>query len=413
MSIFLVFVIVFFSVCNVKNAFADIGHEIESDCIRDLTSHKQICLLHNILCMNQTHYLKVNDGKRNSSQSPQITIERYQKMHGLSAAVVSPEIVRNFTFRAGPWFHFDTWVIGAQFGHFISKFMQYYGVKIILENCGYVGNIKILMTHLTKQMARSLSSENYRLIMSLSLGTNSSLEMLDQENIVFAEKLESRHKQFQLLSQPSCFSNVIDWNNYETTFLSRYVASKWRENVYDQYKQIIKYPLSECPKHVRVISLIRNEGTCMRYARNLFIIDSILRRYGLTYENITFDSKASIPTILDTFSNFSLLISSHSSSLKNLIFARKGAAVIELRPGENDVRNPRNPFSEGLEHSDVIFKVSDGHIFSNDTTFAMTYRDDFYIKPDVFERDLKNVIRAQQQLCRDIPFQPIASIEPN
>eukprot|EP01033_Poteriospumella_lacustris_P010572 gene10572-7522_t len=129
--------------------------------------------------------------------------------------------------------------------------------------------------------------------------------------------------------------------------------------------------------------------------RNFYVIDAIIRKYGWTYENVSINSTSSDTTVLEAFSNFSLMITPHSSQLKNLVFARKGAVVVEVRPGNEF----RNPFGDGLEHTDVIYKLSPGHVYANHSKFAGTIRDDFLVRTDIFEKDLQNGLAEQHKLC--------------
>jgi hypothetical protein len=180
-------------------------------------------------------------------------------------------------------------------------------------------------------------------------------ELVNQKKVIFSSHLSNNDAKFELLPKPTCFQDFIQVGTFEVTFLSRFAASTWHRDVFARYSDIVKYPLSKCPNTVRVVHLLRTEGTSIREMRNFNVIDAIIRKYGWTYENVSINSTSSDTTVLEAFSNFSLMITSHSSQLKNLVFARKGAVVVELRPGANEFRNP---FGEGLEHTDVIYKLS-------------------------------------------------------
>lgn len=378
---------------------------IDHECTRELLSNPSMESFYPKFCINQTHYLHVRNDTKEVIDA--IILEKYKYQQGLGVAILHHSEVEHYPTLAGPWFNFDTWVIGTQFGHVASKLMQYYNLQILHESCSQNSSnqVKLIMTHFTAHLARTLdvnSTPNIHLIVSLVFGGNDTFHnMIEEKKIVFAEHLEHRNKQFVLLSQPTCFDGVFHFKSYETTFLSRYVADRWRQRVMEFHGPLLKYSLSECPRVVKVLSLIRNEGTCLRQIKNFHIVEEVLAEMGLTYENVTINSNTTAQAIVETFSGFSLMITSHSSALKNLIFSRKGAAVLELRPGEHEFRNP---FGDGLEHSDVFFKLSKGHRYSNSTgTHSMTYRDDFYVIKDVVVRDLKAVLHQQHTLCGYIP----------
>lgn len=370
------------------------------ECSRDDLFTPQNEIIFPRLCANQTHFLQICDSYAGCSNF-QLRVDPPLQQLGITVGTVPSSLVRNYTVRPGPWFNFESYVIGAQFGHIVSKFMQLYNLRVIMKECGFDQEIKIFMSHFTLNLAHALSTVNYKLIISLALGKNHSIDdMIQHKNIVFSEKLESFHKQFELLHEPSCFQDVIHWNSYETTFLSRFVADQWRRDVFDEYNHLLKYPLHECPKVEKVIFLYRNEGSGLRAAKNFDLIESVLREFGLAYHNESMDSRISVEKIFNIFSDSSLIISPHSSALKNLIFARKGTAVVELRPGAHEYRNP---FADGLEHTDVVYIFSKGHIYGNGTRFAGTYRDDYYVNEEIFRKDLREALRLQRLLCGHIP----------
>lgn len=324
--------------------------------------------------------------------------------HGLFSSIVDHKEVASYPVLPGPWFNFDTWVTVPQFGHVTSKLMQYYNLRLLLKNCGIQPDIKIFMSHFTQKSSTFLSSpnkDNLHLFTSIVFGQNHSFsELVNQNKVVFLSHLSAHERHFEVLPKATCFQDFIQVGSFEVTFLSRFAATMWRRDVFAQYSDIIKYPLSECPSTVRVINLQRSEVSNLREIKNFYVIDAIIRKYGWTYENVTVNSTSSDIAALQLFSSCSLMITPHSSQLKNLVFARKGAVVVELRPGANEVANP---FGDGLEHTDVIYKFSRGHTHANDTRFAGTYRDNVFVRTDIFEKDLHDGLAQQHKLCGLIP----------
>lgn len=382
----------------------ELAHRIDA-CAQELFTSNQRSVSP-LLCANQTHLLQLCDNhpKNTSCSLLSLPLDRYLTSHGLFSSVVDHKEVASYPILPGPWFNFDIWVTGPQFGHVTSKLMQYYNLRILLKNCGIQPDIKIFMSHLTQKSSAFLSSpkkDNFHLFTSVVFGHNHSFsELVDQNKVIFSSHISNTDAQFELLPKPTCFQDFIQVGNFEVTFLSRFAASTWRRDVFDQYSDVIKYPLSKCPNTVRVVHLMRTESY-RRDMRNFYVIEAIIRKYGWTYENVTVNSTSSDMDALQIFSNFSLMITSHSSQLKNLVFARKGAVVVELRPA-NEFRD-RNPFGEGLEHTDVIYKLSFGHVYANHTKFAGTLRDNFFVRPDIFEKDLQIGLAQQHKLCGMIP----------
>ena len=69
------------------------------------------------------------------------------------------------------------------------------------------------------------------------------------------------------------------------------------------------------------------------------------------------DEKMSLEAQVELFRSFGLLFSSHSSALKNLVFAAPHAAVVEVQP----TQTMTNAFLIDVHHFDVHYKISKGH----------------------------------------------------
>ena len=72
----------------------------------------------------------------------------------------------------------------------------------------------------------------------------------------------------------------------------------------------------------------------------------------------TLHGTAPLEDQVETFRSFGLLLSPHSSALKNLIFAHPNSAVLEIQPGRNAMSNA---FLIDIHHSDIHYEISDGH----------------------------------------------------
>jgi len=69
------------------------------------------------------------------------------------------------------------------------------------------------------------------------------------------------------------------------------------------------------------------------------------------------DGRSSLDEQVELFRSFGLLLSSHSSALKNLVFAAPHAAVVEVQP----TQTMTNAFLIDVHHFDVHYEISKGH----------------------------------------------------
>jgi hypothetical protein len=69
-------------------------------------------------------------------------------------------------------------------------------------------------------------------------------------------------------------------------------------------------------------------GTGLRKILNYDVVERVLRRNGIeTYHNVSVSGEDDTAGHVRVFSDFGLMIASHSSQLKNLIFAAKYVVI--------------------------------------------------------------------------------------
>eukprot|EP00123_Amoebidium_parasiticum_P020354 comp48294_c0_seq1/m.47617 comp48294_c0_seq1/g.47617 ORF comp48294_c0_seq1/g.47617 comp48294_c0_seq1/m.47617 type:complete len:489 (-) comp48294_c0_seq1:491-1957(-) len=182
----------------------------------------------------------------------------------------------------------------------------------------------------------------------------------------------------------------------------------WREFAAKSYAQYGYNNTAECPPP-RAVVLQRTEGTGRRMILNYDVLDRVFARHGMTYTNVSIGGEDGSDRQISLFNNFGLMVSSHSSQLKNLIFAPKNSIVIETRGVPADYM-ARSPFSMGVAGPlNVHFFVSNEHIpdysscpESHGCKTEKMYKTDYWLREDLFEMTLKKALAAQKEKCGDI-----------
>eukprot|EP01134_Creolimax_fragrantissima_P002515 CFRG2515T1 len=205
----------------------------------------------------------------------------------------------------------------------------------------------------------------------------------------------------------------IDTAQYERVMFTPQQGHTWRKYVVDNF------PLDKtafgllCPPPKAVV-LQRLEGSGLRQILNHDVLNRVLKRNGiLSYENVTVTGEDDTATHIKVFSEFGLMIASHSSQLKNLIFTRQNAIVIEVRGTPSGYLDP-SPFQVGMEELDIIFELNQDHIpdlsscpAEVDCKISKKYKTDFWLIEEQFEAGLRNALKRQKEKCGNVWSQPV------
>eukprot|EP00042_Codosiga_hollandica_P034335 m.239764 g.239764 ORF g.239764 m.239764 type:complete len:247 (-) comp54383_c0_seq1:70-810(-) len=161
-----------------------------------------------------------------------------------------------------------------------------------------------------------------------------------------------------------------------------------------------------CPTPSGVV-LVRKEGHGLRLVKNPDVLDRVLTKAGIKYRNVSLNYDTTSMFQISIFSNFGLIISSHSSQLKNSVFANDNTIILETKPVMF-----ADSFSDGTEHLNIIYKHSIGHapdlaqarshpVYASDADRAMI-ESDYYLDEKIFEADLREALAEQRRRCGDI-----------
>ncbi len=136
------------------------------------------------------------------------------------------------------------------------------------------------------------------------------------------------------------------------------------------------------------------------------VVDSVLYRLGISYVNVTLGASATGFEQMDLFSSVGLLISSHSSQLKNLAFATDNTIVVEVKA---DMYS--EAFSDGTQHMFLIYRHSIGHepdphdvnvTYANDLLSKARIYSKVILNETIFEQDVLWAMDQQRKRCGNI-----------
>jgi hypothetical protein len=123
---------------------------------------------------------------------------------------------------------------------------------------------------------------------------------------------------------------------------------------------------------------------------------------------VTVHEKLSLKEQIKVFNNFGIMIASHSSQLKNLIFAPRNAIIIVTRPTPVGYLEPNN-FALGMREIDLIFEDSVDHLpdysscpEKHGCKSQKRYKTNYWLKEELFERSLLNALSKQSITCGNI-----------
>eukprot|EP00121_Abeoforma_whisleri_P013329 Awhi_evm1s12295 len=211
----------------------------------------------------------------------------------------------------------------------------------------------------------------------------------------------------KLPQETACFEKLVevDYSQNERLFFNEEQGEQWRHTLHHQFHLDQS---SKCAPP-RAVVLQRNQGSGMRRILNYDVLERVFRKNGIfEYENVTVSGDFDMKGHMDVFSNFGLMVASHSSQLKNLMFAPRYAGVIEARGTPAGYMQP-SPFSYGMKEIGVIFEESVGHKSdhsscpeSHGCKTQKKYKTDYWLDEEIFDKTVKSVLRKQREYCDDI-----------
>jgi len=293
-------------------------------------------------------------------------------------------------------FLFDTGVPRAIHGHFMSKLMQLWA----LSHSGTIVSHVVLFRGGFRNAAKSSMSKAQQQLLQVVV---EGIERKQRKSFKDARVIVDKNSTFDGREIPMiwaddiahttgplrslCLGHATIGTGYENLVGSSEAADSFRtllgEMVPSQSSQIRSSttdlpPINHtstthmrsnsdgnsCPLP-RVVLLHRGHGsTAPRRVINVEAVRDALSaaaaELGITLPplvELEADGRSSLEEQVELFRSFGLLLSSHSSALKNLIFAAPHAAVVEVQP----TFFMTNVFSIDVYHFSVHYEISKGH----------------------------------------------------
>eukprot|EP00123_Amoebidium_parasiticum_P015666 comp23097_c0_seq1/m.37105 comp23097_c0_seq1/g.37105 ORF comp23097_c0_seq1/g.37105 comp23097_c0_seq1/m.37105 type:complete len:558 (-) comp23097_c0_seq1:29-1702(-) len=213
---------------------------------------------------------------------------------------------------------------------------------------------------------------------------------------------EIKEKPFEMV----CMERSIEIaaGQLETTIFTDNQGELWRKFSRENFGKFGYLNVDSCPPPKAVV-LQRTEGTGRRMILNYDVVDRVLGRMGIPYTNISLSGEDGSDRQIGLFNDFGLMISSHSSQLKNLLWAARNAVVLETRGTPPGYMQP-SPFAMGMDGLDVIFHESVGHIPNyascpepHGCREVKMYKVDYWLNETIFEESVKRALGIQRERC--------------
>lgn len=289
---------------------------------------------------------------------------------------------------SGRSFLLDTYVRGwYHFGHSVSKFVQLWSLDATFEH--------VVLNRMALPPGKAES--HY-------VGS-SDAHLAHVYNLTVGDKAHSMGAQLHFVGnrKPLCMANVTHVTSAEAVFFNFYAAQRWRENVLHDKLHI---PLRPCPPG-RAVLLQRYEGTSLRRVTNEDVIEQVAAEFGVPkIERLRLGSLNSTEQQIAAFSSFGLVFTTHTSQLKNLVFAAPNAAVVELSAHFLDDRV--SAFSEGMEYLNVTYETSRSHrVNVTEACNLPAFKDvhcSLTANATILRKSLAAVLRKQRAACPDLRY---------
>ena len=289
---------------------------------------------------------------------------------------------------------FDTGVDRAVHGHFISKLMQLWALShsgtmvshVVLFRRNYINAAKSTMSKAQHQLLKVATEAIARKQQSRfeARGRNisrNSVPIGGQIPLIWADDIAHTTGPLRSL----CLGHATFGTGYENLVGSSEAAASFRALLDETFplqhtkratpsvprdhsskepQMLIHSNVTLCPPP-RVVMLQRGRGsTTPRRFANIEAVHSALSAAAAEL-NITLprlveyktDERQPLEGQVELFRSFGLLLSPHSSALKNLVFAAPHTAVVELQP----THTISNAFLTDVIHLEAHYEISRGH----------------------------------------------------
>ena len=255
---------------------------------------------------------------------------------------VERERTKNIAYISGTTLLLDHAVVGYQYGHSISRFIQAFSIVKTSNNMiNQIYVVRAVRPPSSGMKSYGLDETNLASIYNMSVA---SLGI----PIIFKNVKDD---------EPFCARKLLYFSSYETPFFSRYQAELWRKTAEAAYGL---RALHTCPSIGRAVILHRSQDNDRpRGISNEGVVDAVAASFGIPHvERLVLGASNTMRETAHFFSTTTLLISTHSSQLKGLFFASAHTAVIEVSGAHLGEDWARSHFQEGVEHLDVYYVIS-------------------------------------------------------
>lgn len=158
-----------------------------------------------------------------------------------------------------------------------------------------------------------------------------------------------------------CFRNVISTSCSERYYRSHADAAAFQSFVRKHFRWFTP-TLTSCPTASAVVLHREGEGQGLRRILNFDVLEQALQTNGISsYRNISVWQQTPLKEAIHLFSSFGLLISTHSSALKLLVFSHPSTIVIEVRPKESSNWFGDSVFSRGPDMLGIHYYAHSNH----------------------------------------------------
>lgn len=183
--------------------------------------------------------------------------------------------------------------------------------------------------------------------------------------------------------------------DYETTFWTFNDWVVWRQHLKSVFPEL---HFEQCPKP-NVYVLSRNVTGRARNMLNLEGVGQALKYNGINcFKHLFFNSSWEMKTQMAIFNRAGLVIATHGSYFKNMVYASPSSVFIEV--AALDTLNHHQPWALGTDVSDVIFVSSNNHGGEGD---CQSYqRCDVQINATLLAATIANALQKQAERGCDI-----------
>ena len=157
----------------------------------------------------------------------------------------------------------------------------------------------------------------------------------------------------------TCFDNAMITVSPERIWLHRHEAELFQKAIRRAYP-IFAPKIDSCPPPNAFVLYRSGAGNQLRKILNYGAVEEALLDNGIqNYTNVTVAQETPIEEVIDLFGSAGLIISTHSSQLKLLVFAHPDTVVVEVR--STDMVIYPNPFGQGIDVLPVHYMAHNAH----------------------------------------------------